>query len=154
MGRLFVPRRGQGMVEFALMATVLLLLTMGVVDLSMSVWEYNTVSYLAREGARYAIVPSRKVIETDSTKPLDIPAYVLTRAILPGLSRSNIVVTDRGTCGDLTDPVIITVTYQYTPASPMVALAVGSAVTLQASSSMYVEAGIAGTDCACGGPCT
>jgi hypothetical protein len=145
MRRLFGPRRGQATVEFALMATILFLLTMGVVDLSMAVWEYNTVSWLAREGARYAIVPSRT--------PTQIQDYVVSRGVLPWFSTSNVAVTDRGTCGVVADPVVVTVTYQYTPASPMIALAAGSAINLQASSSMFVEAGAA-TDCGCGGSCT
>jgi len=145
MRRLFRPRPGQATVEFALTATALFIITMGIVDLSMAVWEYNTVSWLAREGARYAIVPSRT--------PTEIQNYVVSRGVLPWLNTSNVAVTDRGTCGDPADPVVITVTYQYTPASPMIALAAGSAINLQSSSSMFVEAGAA-TDCGCGGACT
>jgi Flp pilus assembly protein TadG len=139
-------RRGQNTVEFAVIVGILMVLTMGIVDFSHAIWDFNTIAYLAREGARYGVAPART--------PAQIQSYVLTRATLPGLATSNVTVTDRGTCGDVSDPIIVTLTYAYTPASPMLAVLVGSTVNLQASANMYVEQGLNGTDCACGGSCT
>jgi Flp pilus assembly protein TadG len=143
MRPLVIPRAGQGMVEFALIAILMLMLTVGLVDLAMGVWEYNTVSHLAREGARYGIIPSRSISQ--------IQAYVPTRAA-PGLGMT-VTVPQRGICGDVNNPVIVNVSYQYQPASGLVAALTGPSITLQAQASMYVEQGVPGVDCACGGTC-
>jgi Flp pilus assembly protein TadG len=146
--RLVAPRRGQNMVEFALGVSILMLLTMGIVDFGQAIWNYNTVAYLAREGARYGVAPSRT--------PNQIRSYTITRAALPGLSTSNVAVEHRGVCGNLDDPVNgpvkVTVSYTYTPATPMLAILVGSSINLSSTASMYVEKGLS-ADCACGGTC-
>jgi Flp pilus assembly protein TadG len=48
--------RGQSLVEFALVIPVFLLLLIGVFDLGLGVFSYNSVTNAAREGARLAIV--------------------------------------------------------------------------------------------------
>lgn len=47
---------GQAMVEFALILPLLLLVVLGVIEVSRAVWQENTLAYAAREGTRYAIV--------------------------------------------------------------------------------------------------
>lgn len=49
---------GAGMVEFALGATVFLMLTFATIEMAMVVYSYNTISHAARECVRYAIVHS------------------------------------------------------------------------------------------------
>jgi Flp pilus assembly protein TadG len=49
---------GTGTTEFALGATVFLLLTFAIVEMAMVVYSYNTISQAARECVRYAIVHS------------------------------------------------------------------------------------------------
>jgi Flp pilus assembly protein TadG len=48
--------RGQGLVEFALILPVLILIFMGVFDFGRAIYAYNSVSNAAREGARVGIV--------------------------------------------------------------------------------------------------
>jgi Flp pilus assembly protein TadG len=48
--------RGQGLVEFALVLPIFLVLVMGIADLGLAVFAYNSVTNAAREGARLAIV--------------------------------------------------------------------------------------------------
>ena len=48
--------RGQGLVEFALILPVFLLLAMGLIDVARAMFEQNTLAYAAREATRYAIV--------------------------------------------------------------------------------------------------
>jgi len=57
------------MAEFALTATVLLLLLFGIMKMAMAVNAYNNVCTAAREAARYAIVhsPTSAVPESNST---------------------------------------------------------------------------------------
>ena len=47
---------GQGLVEFALVIPVFLLLMMGILDFGRAILAYNTLSNAARDGARVAIV--------------------------------------------------------------------------------------------------
>lgn len=49
---------GTAAVEFALAATVFLLLTFSIVEMALLVYSYNTISHAARECVRYAIVHS------------------------------------------------------------------------------------------------
>src|SRR5262245_34479575 len=55
-------RRGQALVEFALVFPIFLLLMMGVFDLGRAVFAYNSVTNAAREGARLAIVNQDKTL--------------------------------------------------------------------------------------------
>ena len=47
---------GQGLVEFALVLPLFLLLVFGILDLGLAVFSYNSITNAAREGARLAIV--------------------------------------------------------------------------------------------------
>jgi Flp pilus assembly protein TadG len=47
---------GQSAVEFALSIPILVMLLIGILDLGRGIHYYNTISYLAREGARTGIV--------------------------------------------------------------------------------------------------
>jgi Flp pilus assembly protein TadG len=49
---------GEGMVEFAMGATVFLMLMFAIIEMAMVVYSYNTISHAARECVRYAIVHS------------------------------------------------------------------------------------------------
>ena len=49
---------GTGMVEFAMGATIFLMLMFTIIEMAMVVYSYNTISHAARECVRYAIVHS------------------------------------------------------------------------------------------------
>lgn len=51
-------QRGTALVEFALVLPFLLVLTLGVVDISRAFWIKNVVHQAAREGVRYLVVHS------------------------------------------------------------------------------------------------
>lgn len=46
------------MVEFAMAASIFLMLTFAIIELAMAVYSYNSISHAARECVRYAIVHS------------------------------------------------------------------------------------------------
>ncbi|MBI1880601.1 MAG: pilus assembly protein, partial [Chloroflexi bacterium] len=48
-------QKGQGLVEFALILPLLLLLLVGIVEAGRLIWAFITVQTAAREAARYAI---------------------------------------------------------------------------------------------------
>jgi Flp pilus assembly protein TadG len=76
-------RRGASLVEFALVAPVLLLLVIGLVVAGLGVFRYQQVASLAREGARYASVRGWKYQQVTGN-PAATPADVYNNAILPG----------------------------------------------------------------------
>jgi Flp pilus assembly protein TadG len=53
-------RRGQALVEFALVLPIFILVLVAIVDLGRAVFAYNTLTNAAREGARMAIVNQYK----------------------------------------------------------------------------------------------
>ena len=142
--------RGQALVEYALVLPVFFMLTIGVVDFSRAILAYNTVSFLARDGARYG------VIATHGTSAIN--AYVSSRCTnilsnacymppLPSPMPANAagISVTRGTCGSTSSPVVVTVSYQFQPASLMLAnLWGGGTLPLVATSQMYVESATTG----------
>ncbi len=129
-------QRGQSLLEYAIGLNVLLLLTLGTIDLARGVWAYNTLAHLAREGARYGSAPTRTSAE--------IRSYVVSRSRLPDFGAGNVTVT-RGLCGIDGPPVVVTTTYRFDPIVPLVAAAWGGgSLTLRASSQMYVQRGVSG----------
>ena len=52
----FLGRRGQALVEFALILPVLLIILLGTVDAGRLIFAYNSVANAAREGGRTAII--------------------------------------------------------------------------------------------------
>ncbi len=81
--RLAADRRGALALEFGFALPVLILLTVGLIDVSMLVWSSSTIENAAAEGARYAIVNG-----ADSPSPAsaaDITAYIRAHAVgVPG----------------------------------------------------------------------
>jgi Flp pilus assembly protein TadG len=48
--------RGNTLIEFAIISTLFILLSMGTLEFGRAVWAYNSLSQAAREGSRFAIV--------------------------------------------------------------------------------------------------
>lgn len=85
-------RRGQSMVEFALGFSLLLMFTFGIFELGRVIWNYTTVSYAARQGARYAVVRS-SLGDPDSTQPTPHPIDQVVIKNAPGLNPSQLTIT-------------------------------------------------------------
>lgn len=60
---------GQSLVEFALVLPAFLLTFIGVVDFGWGIYHYNSLSHLAREGARAAVVRSSAEWEIPGNSP-------------------------------------------------------------------------------------
>lgn len=71
--------RGETLIEFAFASVVFFMLIFGSIEFGLSVWNYNLVSDLAQEGARYAAVHGMNSGDPKTT--LDIENYVQSRAI-------------------------------------------------------------------------
>lgn len=59
MRRLKRSEEGVSTVEFALVGVALLLLIVSLVQISLAMWNYHTLAYAVREGARYASTKGR-----------------------------------------------------------------------------------------------
>ena len=124
-------RRGATLVETAMILSLLFLLLLGIILGSAAVFNYQQVSYLAREGSRWAIVRGASYAREQNT-PAATAADVRTQAVLPQRGGMQ---ADRLTCtvawdqdnkqtstvvvGDEVKPrrntVSVTVTYQWDP---------------------------------------
>ncbi len=122
------------MVEYAAGLTLFMLILMGVVDFGRAIWIRNTMAHAAREAARYGAAATRTSTE--------IRDYAIDRATGIGLTSSNVSVT-RGTCGNVDAPVVVTITYSFSPITPLISSTWGgAAIAMGTSSSMYVEQGV------------
>lgn len=117
--------RGQGLLEFALVLPLLMLFVFGLFDLGYAVFLNNTISNAAREGARVGIIKTN----TDTA----IQTRVL--ASTPGITPQ---VTIQPAIRSYNSPITVTVTYTYTPMTPVVGNLAGN-VVLSSTSVMIVE---------------
>ena len=75
-------REGQSLVEFALSSVLFFSLIFGIIQFGRAVWQYNTVSNLAQEGARWASV--RGASSSTPATAAQLQAYVQSKS--PGFT--------------------------------------------------------------------
>lgn len=120
---------GQALAEFAIILVVLMLILLGIVDLSRAVYIRSVVANAAREGARFAAVERAATSE-------QIAASV--KALTAGLDADQIGIQVVTT----SEEVSVLVTYTYHPATVLIAQAAGigsGGVVLRGSSKMRRE---------------
>ena len=118
--------RGDGLVEFALILPVLMLVLMGIVDLGRAVYAYNVVANSAREGVRYGIA-----------SPNDTAGMInVARSSAVGLDPARITVTINHPSSDT---IRVAVSYDFRLVTPLMAQALSgrSALLLSSQSTMY-----------------
>lgn len=137
--------RGQGLVEFALIFPVLIILIVGVFDMGAAVFAYNSVTNAAREAARLAIVNQ----DTASITARAISQTAIAETAAPNVTISfrsatpNADPTQNAVCGD---PVAVgcvaVIIFQttYRPFTPIIAQIVfKNGVTMTATTIEPVE---------------
>jgi Flp pilus assembly protein TadG len=132
--------RGQGLVEFALIVPVFVLMLMGIFDLGRAVYAYSTVNNAAREAGRQAIV--------DQTLA-HIQSVGATHAVALGVGTGAVSVDYRdpatpntaGSCATVAIGCIahVTVTYTYRAATPGISQLLGQ-ITIMGETKFPVEA--------------
>lgn len=129
-GKVRKRQAGQAMVEFAIGAIVFLVIIFGVLDFGRAVFDYNMLANSAREGARWAII--------QGNTNTDVINHVV--ATSDGiLSGNDVTISGSRSCSAVPCPsVTVTVTYSFTPVTPLIGSLVGS-ITMTASSTMVVE---------------
>jgi Flp pilus assembly protein TadG len=154
--RLLASRRGQAMVEFALVLPIFLLLTIGVVDLGRGIWAYNTVAFLARDGARYGTIPGHftpaigtfvrggceSMLSDPCAATIDVSYSCVTApcgiTALPAAAGGGQCLVSPHS------PVLVHVHVTYPFEAVTAILWGGGPVSLQATSQMFVEQGVPG----------
>jgi Flp pilus assembly protein TadG len=135
--RLFRPHdrhRGQGIVEFALVLPVFLLLTLGTIELGWLVYSNHTLTSATREGARYAMVNGER--SGDVADAVAVNEVIVERA---GRLGDNVNSTFISFSPDAEPGSEVTVraTYDY---QPIVGMMVGvSPMTLTSESTVIVQ---------------
>lgn len=120
-------RRGQELVEYALILPIFLLVTLTILDLGRATYYASALHNAAREGARYG------VINPDDFAAIE--AIVRDRAI--GLDQTDLTVT---AIRPDDETIRVTVTYQFAIVTPIVGALVGSnEITLGSQATMRVE---------------
>lgn len=131
-------RRGQSLVEFALVLPLFLLFIFGIVDLGRGVFAYNAIQNSAREGVRVAIVDQNMSV---------IVAEVQKHAIGLGLRSSDVQLQflEPDTMADpcvtpvaISCEVEILVDYDFVPATPIIGNLIGT-IHMSAASRQPVE---------------
>ena len=74
--------RGQTLIEFALALWLFLMTIFGIVELGLGVWQYNMVSNLAQDGARWASVRG----STAGTVATNASVQTYVQGRVPGMS--------------------------------------------------------------------
>lgn len=87
MRRTELKKRGQAMVEFALVLPILLIILLGIMEFGLVFHEYLVVTHAAREGARVAVLGGTDTeISSAVTRAADsIDRGSLTTTIAPGV---------------------------------------------------------------------
>ena len=138
IGRFLGNARGTAAIEFAFVAPVLFVLTIGTIDVGRLVWSASMLHHMARETTRYASV--RGTGANNPVSSSDVEAYVKNRLI--GIAGNEVTVAS--TCVITTAPppcptgdtVQVQLDYTYTF---LLGKAVGlDPLTLQGESSMVV----------------
>lgn len=100
--------RGETLIEFAFASVIFFVLIFGIIEFGISIWNYNLVSDLAQEGARYAAVHG---LNSGAPKTqAEVSDYVNTRAI--GLAVTT--TTPLGAPGTLTAGSVVEVRVSHT----------------------------------------
>lgn len=90
MGKAFRGRRGQSMVEFAVVAPLFFLLVFGITDFGLLFFKQETLQYAIREGGRYGVTGRTNGTESREDSIRDI---VIQKAAGIPIARSDIIIT-------------------------------------------------------------
>jgi Flp pilus assembly protein TadG len=148
---------GQGLVEFALVFPIIVLLLFGIVDLGRAVYDYSTLANAARQGARVAAVNQVTTSNASCTEdmPVEDPANphwsvkacAADAAVSLGVQTSAVTVSYSPppsttlSCSPTLDVgciASVTVAYTWTPSTPVIGSLIGP-ITMTATSQIPIE---------------
>lgn len=123
-------KKGQAMVEFAVILPILLLLVMGIIEFGLIFNAYLTIQNASREGARYGI-----------TGASDADIVSLVRSDCSSLQSTYLTVNVTPTEGSRNsgDTLVVSVSYSYHMVTPIISSLFSNVVALNAQTSMRME---------------
>ena len=124
-------RRGQALVEFALILPILLILLLGILDFGRAVAAYNSVSNAARTAVRVAIVDQNPDVVEAAAEQEAVGLNPLTVEFDPN-------VADDDPCVETVCRASVEVTYEYVPATPIFSNLVGQ-ISVSSSAELPIE---------------
>ena len=137
----------QGLVEFALVLPLFLLIVTGIFDVARAVWQENTLAYAAREGSRYAIVhgaggnprvgPVSNTVNPTVYNTGNIVTVVRTAAI--GVGAVDVTVDYHDGGNDRSQRVVVDATAQFVPLPSYYLLGSTFQITLRGGSSLFIQ---------------
>jgi Flp pilus assembly protein TadG len=132
-------RRGQSLVEFALILPIFVLLLVGVFDVGRAVYAYNTINNAARQAARLAIIDQtpehvRETAVTDAVSlgleaaDVDIDFRLLTSPDDPGSCDAFVSdgISDGASSGVRRCMAVVRVPYGFEAATPVIGQIMGT----------------------------
>ena len=152
-------QRGQGLIEFALVLPVIMLLVMGAIDLGRGVFAYNALANAARHGARVAAVNQLNPPNSNTMCSEDMPiedlaephwsakACTAASAFSLGVTPGAVSVTYSSPSDEIIDcsgtlhvgcDATVTVSAVWQPITPVISSLVGP-ITLRATSQQPLE---------------
>jgi Flp pilus assembly protein TadG len=157
---------GQGLVEFALVFPLIVLILFGILDLGRAVYAYNTIANAARQGARVAAVNQLDPPDSNTSCAKDMPiedttlssttprwsirACTASSAISLGIKPSAVTVTYSPppnttiSCSEDNSSLHVgciakvTVGYSWTPSTPVISNILGP-ITMSSTSQIPIE---------------
>jgi Flp pilus assembly protein TadG len=102
-------QRGETLIEFAFASVIFFMLIFGIIQFGIVIWNYNLVSNLAQEGARYAAVHGAGSGATQNES--QVATWVQSRAI--GMAVTTTMSPSTAAPGNVIagNPVAVTVTH-------------------------------------------
>ncbi len=123
---------GQGLVEFALVVPVLLLILFGVLDLGRSFHTYISLTNAAREAARYAAVNNTSATSAQAAQEF---------GSVSGCVNGSLTFADSG--GGRGNPYTVTVTCQFQLVTPLIGNVVGAGagnrITIRSNATFVID---------------
>lgn len=107
--------RGASLVEFAMLAPLLILLVLGIVELGYKFSQFNELRHGVREGARYAAVSQPDITGDSAVTQADVIQAVCDAIDLPGTSLSITLAHESGGSGNRLDYANVTVQASVSP---------------------------------------
>ena len=123
---------GQSLVEFALSSVLFFTVIFGIVQFGRAVWQYNTVSNLAQEGARWASV--RGNTSSMPATAAELQAFVESRS--PGFSLTATATPANPSAAAPGAVISVQVTSSFAVATPLLPIA---SINLSSTAQMVVS---------------
>jgi Flp pilus assembly protein TadG len=129
--RLVRGERGQALVEFAIASVLFFMTVFGTLEFGLAIWNYNMISNLAQEGARWASVRGSSSTLSNAASS-DVETFVQSRS-------TGITVTATTTPSPVGGPGSVVSVQVQTVFAPLTGIVPMSTLTLSSTAQMIVS---------------